>query len=470
MNTGFPIRMLNGVGVVATSKRSIKPGNEFNSYFPKPQFSDPLFTPNGENEMTIDRYIPEIVARYNSDTANIANVLKQSSLEATLKALFEFIYKHIQYKLDAPHEEQIRRPARTWFDRKTGVDCDCYTVFISSILTNLNIPHYLRMAAYNPSRGYQHIYVVVPKIVNSNVSDRNQYYTVDPVMDAFNAEKPFLNKKDKAMSFALSKGLNGFPIRMLNGDFSSRQPVVYKDIYFHPGLDTWSLKGVDGGYYLEGDYNRRFIEPLHGLGFLPAIMTGIKVGAGLFKGAKKLFGRKKKKKNAAPVAETALKATVQSAAPALVSSQGTEKIDFKDIISGENKELKDLLNSKIVASNKATVMSLKAVDTGLKDQINKFTGAFGGEVKKMVADGANLKDLTAQLKSLSIKALETTNLVKKDQANIEGQTVQINEALKTEQFKAEQFRTEQRNQSKIMMISLVALGVVLVYVAVKKSN
>lgn len=482
MVNGFPIRMLNGVGVVASRKRNIKPGNEFNAYFPKPEYSDPLFTPNGENEMTIERYIPEMVNRYKSDTANIANVLKQTTLEATLKALFDFIYNYIQYKQDSPFEEQIRRPARTWADRKSGVDCDCYTVFISSVLTNLNIPHFLRMAAYNANRGFQHIYVVVPKKETSNVNEPGQYFTVDPVMDAFNAEKPYLFKKDKAMSAI--QGLNGFPIRMLNGavPFASREPLVYADIYYHPGLDTWSFKGVDGGYYLNGNFNQRFVMPLYGadnLGILP-IATGVKVGAKIFKGVKKLFGRKKKKKKPAPkpgeILKSAATSLVSSATnalqPALTASGGaaTDNTDIiKDLLTNENGAIKDLINNKIVAANKATVMSLKAVDTGLKDQITKFTGSFGTEIKKMVEDGASLKEVTTQLKNVAIKALETTNEVKKEQVNIEEQNKQLTEALKNEQMKAEQFRTEQRSQSRIMLISLVALGVVLVYVAVKKS-
>lgn len=479
MVSGFPIRMLNGVGVVASRKRNIKPGNEFNAYFPKPEYSDPLFTPNGENETTIDRYIPEMVNRYKSDTSNIANVLKQTTLETTLKSLFDFIYNYIQYKQDSPFEEQIRRPARTWADRKSGVDCDCYTVFISSVLTNLNIPHFLRMAAYNSNRGFQHIYVVVPKKETSNVNEPGQYFTVDPVMDAFNAEKPYLFKKDKAMTTI--KGLNGFPIRMLNGavSFASREPLVYADIYYHPGLDTWSFKGVDGGYYLNGNFNQRFVMPLYGadnLGILP-INTGVKVGAKVFKGVKKLFDRKKKKNKTVSKPGELLKNAATSLVPpalnpALAASGGAASVNIdviKDLLNTENGAIKDLINNKIVAANKAAVMSLKAVDTGLKDQITKFTGSFGTEIKKMVEDGASLKEVTNQLKSVAIKALETTNDIKKEQANIEEQNKELTEALKNEQMKAEQFRTEQRSQSRIMLISLVALGIVLVYVAIKKS-
>ena len=260
---GFNIRMLNGLGVVASKKRNIKPGNEFNQYFPKPTYIDPLYMANGANEDTIDRLIPKMVEQYGSDTERIAIVLKQKTLEATCRSIWTFLYDHVQYHLDSPMEEQVRRPARTWADRKNGVDCDCYTMFISSVLCNLRIPHYLRMASYKPLRGFQHIYVVVPKKWGADMNKKENYWTIDPVMDAFNAEKGYLKRHDKGMIPAqgLNHGLDGFPIRTLNG-FLGRSDLVYPDVYYNPVMDTWALKGLDGGYYIEGDPLRRFVEPL----------------------------------------------------------------------------------------------------------------------------------------------------------------------------------------------------------------
>ena len=57
----------------------------------------------------------------------------------SLHAIWDFVYQHVQYKLDDPGYEQVRRPLRTWLDRKRGADCEDYSVFISSILLNLGV-------------------------------------------------------------------------------------------------------------------------------------------------------------------------------------------------------------------------------------------------------------------------------------------------------------------------------------------
>lgn len=195
------IRSLNGLGVVADGKRILKDGHQFDRLFPKPNYSDPVLSANGSNTDTLTRFIPDMVAKYNGDTLGIARMLRASTLRQTCKNIWDFLYDHVQYSLDEPHEEQIRRPARTWADRTKGVDCDCYTVFISSVLTNLGIPHVLRMSAYNKQRSYQHVYVVVPKAVS--VAHRTDYYVIDPVLNSFDEEKPFLYKKDKSIGASL---------------------------------------------------------------------------------------------------------------------------------------------------------------------------------------------------------------------------------------------------------------------------
>lgn len=35
--------------------------------------------------------------------------------------------------------EHLRRPARSWQERSAGVDCDCMSIFASSVLTNLKL-------------------------------------------------------------------------------------------------------------------------------------------------------------------------------------------------------------------------------------------------------------------------------------------------------------------------------------------
>ena len=90
--------MLNGVGVVASKKRSINLSNAYDAYFPKPSYSDPILVHKGDNQMTIDKFIPEIVNKYSSDTVKISELLKKETIEATCKAIFDFVYKNIQLR------------------------------------------------------------------------------------------------------------------------------------------------------------------------------------------------------------------------------------------------------------------------------------------------------------------------------------------------------------------------------------
>lgn len=193
--------LLHSLGITATKKRTLRSGYEYDKYFPIPNFNDTVLLKNGSPEETV-KLIVEIVKKTKADTQNIAQILKGSTINETCKNVWNFIYSHIQYKLDEIGKEQLRRPARLWAERTTGGDCDCMALFASSILTNLNIPYYLRITKYNGNDYYQHIYVVVPNGSKKEI-------IIDPVMEQFNAEKQFTGNKDYTM--------NGIPVHYLSG-------------------------------------------------------------------------------------------------------------------------------------------------------------------------------------------------------------------------------------------------------------
>lgn len=181
----------------AKYKRKIKPGTEYNRYFQLAELNrtDPMLMGRADVFDTILE-MSRIVKKTLADTREIAPVLRGATLEQTCRNLFDFVYHHIQYTLDKPGVEQLRRPLRTWADRAAGVDCDCYSIFLSSILTNLGIDHYFRMTKYRGD--WQHIYVIVPK--GKSLKGKGSYYTLDCVVDAFDYEVPFSAKHDKRMS------------------------------------------------------------------------------------------------------------------------------------------------------------------------------------------------------------------------------------------------------------------------------
>lgn len=196
---------------ITSGQRRIRDGKQYDRYFPKPDEHDRIIIKDGEVSDTVE-LMEKVVHKYLTDTARIAPVLRRNTLEETCKSIYDFVYNHIQYKLDKRGLEQLRRPARSWAERRTGVDCDCMSIFISSILTNLKIPHSFRITRYSADH-WQHVYVIVP-------DNRGGYINIDAVVSPYGYEKPFTDKMDYTMS------LNGINVAVLSGLNSDLDTVV----------------------------------------------------------------------------------------------------------------------------------------------------------------------------------------------------------------------------------------------------
>ena len=177
----------------------IKSGTEFDHLFPKAMLMT-ITKKKGATVADTINFIPQVVRETLFHTEKIAKVLKRKSVYETCRAIWQFVYDHIAYRKDEDGKEQIRSPARAWHDRKYGVDCDCYTVFISSILSNLKIRHILRITKYKEDH-FQHIYPIVP------LSD-GSYITIDCVVRNFDYEEPYSEKKDTKMDLEYLNGVN----------------------------------------------------------------------------------------------------------------------------------------------------------------------------------------------------------------------------------------------------------------------
>ncbi len=192
---------------ITSGYRTIKNGQEFDHLFPPANHRDKIILKNGEVQDTVG-LMGEIVRQTLSQTQNLAVGLKGKSLSETCRRVWEFLYNHIQYKLDKRGLEQLRQPARSWADRHSGIDCDCFSVFTSSILSNLGIEHKFRITKYAGKSNFQHVYVVVP--------DGHSEIVIDCVLSKFNYEKPYSEKKDFTMK-PTKNGLGGIDIAMLSG-------------------------------------------------------------------------------------------------------------------------------------------------------------------------------------------------------------------------------------------------------------
>ncbi len=185
----------------------VKSGKEYDHLFPKANHNTEVIKNSAAVEDTlslIQRLVPETL----DQTAAIAKRLKGKTLEDTCENIWHFVFDHIKYKKDEAGKEQVRSPARTWDNRQEGVDCDCMSTFISSILMNLNIAHKHRIAMYDLSRGWQHIYPIVPKsgLVHSPLKNRDDYIVMDCVKYAYDDEEPYKKIKDTDMRLEYLNG------------------------------------------------------------------------------------------------------------------------------------------------------------------------------------------------------------------------------------------------------------------------
>lgn len=214
----------------------VKSGKEYDHLFPRAMLTT-ITKKEGATVADTIRFIPKVVRDTLFHTEKIAKILKGSNVRETCRNIWDFVYDHIAYKKDEDGKEQVRSPARAWHDRGNiqGVDCDCYTVFISSILSNLNIRHKLRITKYKEDR-FQHIYPIVP------LSD-GSYITIDCVVRNFDYEEPYSEKKDTNMD-----------LEYLNGIYDSKN------------IDTLDLVGIFDDSQAMSDLGKLFRRKAKGGG------------------------------------------------------------------------------------------------------------------------------------------------------------------------------------------------------------
>lgn len=158
--------------------------------------------------------------------------------------LWKWLRENVKYRLDSPLKEEIRTPNRTIADKGTGVDCEDFAIFISTILLNNAIPHCLRVADYGS--GWAHIYVVAYPNTKKEI-------ILDPVNSRFNVEKPFVAKKDYPIK-PLAKGLRGIEVDGIKYPETWRGEAKIKYLTKYPPVTFKALSAYTGQreqYYLE---------------------------------------------------------------------------------------------------------------------------------------------------------------------------------------------------------------------------
>lgn len=111
----------------------------------------------GFDDTTLNTLI-DAVKNY-KQVARLAAHLAADTPEQTAFNIWHFEHCNIKYNYDTPGKEEIRTPARTWLDRKDGVDCDCLAVFTAALLLNLGYKPKFEIVAFANKPHFSHIYV-----------------------------------------------------------------------------------------------------------------------------------------------------------------------------------------------------------------------------------------------------------------------------------------------------------------------
>lgn len=199
------------VGYTATTKRTISNGSAFNGLFGTPTGVTTTLQVNPTINDTI-RHMANMVVKHKNQTKKLYTYLKNKSAsnEQFLRNLFDFQYTHMQYQEDEKGKEQLRQPNAAWRDRAKGIDCDCYSIFTATtIMHHPTLYPVLRVVRQPQLKTFHHVYVVIPKTPNADLSNKANYWVIDPVLDAFDKEINYAEKIDFIMKDFVIQELGG---------------------------------------------------------------------------------------------------------------------------------------------------------------------------------------------------------------------------------------------------------------------
>ncbi len=117
-------------------------------------------------EDTLDG-IRRIAERDTYQVTELAHRLRADTVEETCRNIWHYLRANTRYRLDDEGREQLRTPAATLHEGRLGlvvdgygVDCDDYTIIISSLLRVLGIGHEYNVVGYSGEGRFEHIYPV----------------------------------------------------------------------------------------------------------------------------------------------------------------------------------------------------------------------------------------------------------------------------------------------------------------------
>jgi len=150
---------------------------------------------SGDTFVTVD-LMQEWVKRHLAQTGDLAPQLEGKTLKQTADNIYRFLYDHLQYLADG-EMQNLKSPGCAWATRHEGADCKTFSIFASSILTNLGIQHSIRQVSqpgFHPDQ-FTHVYVVIPENQKLKKLNNEKVFVIDGTKHQ-NTEVNYLVKKD----------------------------------------------------------------------------------------------------------------------------------------------------------------------------------------------------------------------------------------------------------------------------------
>jgi hypothetical protein len=132
--------------------------------------------------------LPQAVKETRQMTNSIIGHYPDDMAMALARSIWSFMKKEFKYKADPIGQELIRMPSVSWKVRKSGIDCEDYSLMIAAICQNLDVKCRYRIVDYN-GMGWSHIYVIATNKIGRE-------FTIDPVHETFNHQDAFVKFKD----------------------------------------------------------------------------------------------------------------------------------------------------------------------------------------------------------------------------------------------------------------------------------
>ena len=145
----------------------------------------------GGNTQDIIEAVLDAVTEVRGQTQGFARQFSRD--RAGMRRLWQWVRSNIRYEEDPLGVQWVREPARLWHDR-VG-DCKSFTVFIVSVLENLNLRYFVRFSNTDDrhSRQVNHVYPVA-------ILPSGEEVIMDAVWHSFDSEKSYFNAIDYTMA------------------------------------------------------------------------------------------------------------------------------------------------------------------------------------------------------------------------------------------------------------------------------